>query len=109
MKRIVKLTGMLLMLILACNFSLSAQRGLRDMRPGREFGSMERGVKFPDHSQIFGMRLGNGRYSFADSGQGIRGFERGVHGHGEYMPESIPNVTEKQKKDISDLKKKQQD
>jgi hypothetical protein len=142
MKRNVKLAGMLLMLILACNFSLSAQRGMRGtidsthmkvirmtsdtihrhaqgdrlnpyrmrgMKQGTEIGHMERRGNFPDHAGMNGMGQGKGRQSFADAGLGMRGFYRGDHGHGDYMLESIPNVTEKQKKDIADLKKKQRD
>ena len=137
MKRIVKLTGMLLMLILACNLSLNAQRGMRGtmdsarinrmkmstdtirryseckmmhpygmrgMRPGSGFGQMERGGRFPDHLRNKSLR----HDSFAAGRTGVRGSVKGGRGPGEYMLGSIPNVTEKQKKDIADLKLKQQ-
>lgn len=63
------------MLILACNLSLNAQRGMRGAEGRTE----------------------------------MRGHDRGGRGHGEHMLESIPNITEKQKKDITDLQVKQQD
>jgi hypothetical protein len=142
MKKNVKLTGMLLMLILACSLSLSAQRGnrgtidsihmkvfrmtsdtihrhaqgewlnpyrMRGMRPGTDVGHMGKRGYFPDHDRMNGMGQGKDRQSFADVGQGMRGFKRGGHGPVDYKLESIPNVTEKQKKDIADLRQKQQE
>jgi len=125
------------MLILACNLSLNAQRGMRGtmdsarinrmkmstdtirryseckmmhpfgmrgMRPGSGFGQMERGGRFPDHLRNKSLR----HDSFAAGRTGVRGSVKGGRGPGEYMLGSIPNVTEKQKKDIADLKLKQQ-
>jgi hypothetical protein len=111
MRRIVKLTGMLLMLILASNLSLNAQRGMRGTMDSTRMNRMRMWsdtIHRPGHGEMmnhYGMR----HDSFAEGRPGMRGFERGGRGPGEYMLESVPNVTEKQKKDIADLKLKQQD
>ena len=137
MKRTVQLTGILLMLLLACNMSLSAQRGMRGaadtthmkrmwmasdtlhrhgmgnrtwMGPGRidhmrhymghrGMYGMGRGMR-PDMG--FDMRRGNGPM-WRDSISGRQ------FGPGMMMLGSIPNVTEKQKKEITDLMTKQRD
>ena len=137
MKRTVQLTGILLMLLLACNMSLSAQRGMMGaadttrmkhmwmasdtlhrhgmgnrtwMGPGRidhmrhymghrGMYGMGRGMR-PDMG--FDMRRGNGPM-WRDSISGRQS------GPGMMMLGSIPNVTEKQKKEITDLMTKQRD
>jgi hypothetical protein len=88
------LTGTLLILILACNLSLNAQRGTR--------GTM-------DSTRMSHARMDSDVIHRHGHPDGMRGFDKGGRGPGHYMLESIPNVTEKQKKDITDLKLKQQD
>jgi hypothetical protein len=134
MKTTFKIAGILIMLMLTFNSSLSAQRG---MRGGIDnFGMNRRGIGSdtihrygmatrPDSLRMHGMRseMGPGRYGphgqFMDHRQ-MYGMNRGMGpgisqrgrrqaGSGRMILESVPNVTEKQKKEISDLLKKQQD
>jgi hypothetical protein len=153
MKRTVQLTGILLVLLLACNMPLSAQRGMRGgtdttrmkhmwmasdslnrhgmgNRTWMERGRMDQMRQFTDHRNMFGMGrgmdMGMGRGMRPGMGRGMRpgmGFDmrRGNRpmwgdsissrqfGPGMMMLGSIPNVTEKQKKEITDLMTKQRD
>ena len=66
--------------------------------------------QFMDHRQMYGMYRGKGM------GPGMRGHfgpgfgrDSGPAGTGKMMLESIPNVTETQKKEIAELLQKQQD
>ncbi len=153
MKRKVQLTGILLMLILACNMPLSAQRGMRGAadttrmkhmwmasdslnrhgmgnRTWMEHRRFDQMRPFMGHRNMFGMGMDNGMVM----GRGMRpGMGRGMRpgmgfdmrsgnrpmlgdsisgrrfGPGMMMLGSIPNVTEKQKKEITDLMTKQRD
>jgi hypothetical protein len=137
MKRTVQLTGLLLMLLLVCNIPLSAQRGMRGAadttrmkhmwmasdtlhrqemgnRTWMEPGRMDHMRQFTGHRNMYGMgrgmrpgmgfdmRRGN-RPMWGDSISGRQ------FGPGMMMLGSIPNVTEKQKKEITDLMTKQRD
>jgi hypothetical protein len=118
MKNTGKFAGMLLMLLIAGNLSLSAQRGMRGMRP--DSAMMNRMERM--QPSVMGMREGMGqmhmqgmppyamrnpRQGFDRSGMGMRGQGNGMQGR---MPKiyNIPNLTDKQKKDIADLRGKQQ-
>jgi len=126
MKRNVKIVGILLMLFMAGSVTLSAQRGMRGMmdstrmdrmKMGPGYGRMQNGNR-PDsmmmkrmkqgmrrgmrHGAGFDMRRGMGQMPMNGRGMRPMGPER-------MIMESVPNVTEKQKKDIADLRLKQQD
>jgi hypothetical protein len=116
MKRSGIITVMLLMLMVSGSGYLSAQRSMRGMmdstrvnRPGNRMEFMQmRGMdhgmrRGMGHGPEFGMRRGMGRMPM-DSVMG-----RMPMGLGRIMMGSIPNVTEKQKKEISDLMLKQQE
>jgi hypothetical protein len=119
MKRVTKLTATLLILILAGSVSLNAQRSMRGITDSTRMHTMRlnsdsthrpamRGMMNPDFAQ--GMRPGHGfdrggRGQFADRRQ-MMNQGRGIE---EMVSRSLPNVTEKQKKDLADLKLKQQD
>ena len=83
MKRTVQLTGILLMLLLACNMPLSAQRGMRGAadttrmkhmwmasdtlhrhgmgnKTWMEHGRMDHMRQFPGHRNMYGMGMGMG-------------------------------------------------
>jgi hypothetical protein len=147
MKRTVRTTGIVIMLLLACNITINAQRGMRGvvdstrinsarmgtynfhrqgmgtgtdslwikgMRHGKGFDHFYGSRQFMRHPGMYGMgpgmRGGMGRGSMAGFRGGMRPVDRmgsGQRGPGMLMLESIPNVTEKQKKDIADLQKKQ--
>lgn len=88
MKTTAKIAGLLLMILLVSGVTLNAQRGMRGngIRPNslrtREFRSDIAPGQMAHHGQF--------------------GDQRNIH-------ESLPNVTEKQKKDMADLQLKQQD
>jgi hypothetical protein len=142
MRRFEKLAGMLLVLILACNVSITAQRGLRgtmdstcinrmrmnydtihlhgrsemmnpDRMKGMWHGSGNAGMgkegRLPYHRPMDGTRRNTANDALADVHWGKGGFGRRTFDPGDYLLESIPNVTEKQKSDISILKQKQQE
>jgi hypothetical protein len=164
MKNTIRITGILLMLFIAGSLSLSAQRGMRGMRPDSSEMKMMRMKEMPlmmqnpDSLRMGGMRHGmnpgrmNNMGWFMDHGwqmghmgmdRGMRmmgpgmgrgmgrcpmgpgmgrgmvpgsmgpgmgrpgmGMRQGIHGR---AVENIPNLTEKQKKDIEGLRQKQQD
>lgn len=143
MKRNLKFTGILLMLFIAGNISVSAQMGNRGDSNNRSMnlkmasdtlrghGMRDRNWAGPsrmDHMQRFnndrgmygmgrGMRPGGGFGMGRESRP--MGREFGLNrrdslsgrqfGMGRMMLESIPNVTEKQKKEISELMTKQRE
>ena len=159
MKNTVKITGMLLMLLLASSFSLSAQRGMRGMRPdsaGMRGMRMERMhshmmMQHPDSVKMGGMHHGMSpmqmnhmhqfmfpmcmmRRQMAGNGQrgiwmnkapemrrmgrGMRMMAPGMQhpavgmqplAPGMRVMENVPKLTDKQKKDIADLRLKQQE
>jgi Spy/CpxP family protein refolding chaperone len=97
MKRKVQVTGILLMLLLSCNMSLSAQRGMKHPADSTRMSHMrlDRGMRHD-----YNMRRGYGpmqRDSISARQFGPAGMILG----------SIPNVTEAQKKQITDLMTKQ--
>jgi len=148
MKSTGKILGMLLLLLIAGNGTLKAQRSIRGMldttrldRPGRV---MDRGMgRTSDSIRMRGTRPGRvmdrgmGRISDSPRMRGTRpgsefNIKRGPYyarahsrhaygrppmdrmgsrreGQGRLRIENIPNLTEKQKKDIFDLRQKQQD
>jgi len=136
MKTTVKFSGILLMLMLTFNASMSAQRGMRGGMDNTGMNRMWMGFDTihrhgmamrPDSLRMHGMRsdMGPGRYGprgqFMDQWQ-MYGMHRGMGmgpgfnqrgggpaGSGRMILESVPNVTEKQKKEISELLQKQQD
>lgn len=105
MKNRGKIAAMLLMLIAAGSMSLSAQRGMRGMRPDSAGVGMMRfeHMRFQPGYGHPGMRQGSHH-------QGM-GMYR-THGFGQQFPgmramESIPDLTDQQRKDIADLRGKQ--
>src|SRR5512133_3413769 len=127
MKRKVKLTGILLLLILGCNLSLSAQRGMRhpadttrmnhmrmisdttyrSMNDRSLYGPdrMYRMRDFRDRHYMYGMERGM-RHGYG-RGRGFGPMQRDSISHRQFGPAgmilgSIPNVTETQKKQITD-------
>jgi Spy/CpxP family protein refolding chaperone len=130
MKRITKMTGILLVLILAGNGALLGQRGMRGMMmDSTRMNRMRMGVR-PDSSMMRGPRQGRGpgngpgMYQYMDR-QHVYGMRRGMRpgmgmgpgygmgmlrpASGTWLIDNIPNLTEKQKKDISDLRQKQRE
>jgi hypothetical protein len=132
MKRVGTIIGLLLLLLIAgsgCHYARH-DRGIKDsvkmirMRMGQK--RMGRKGQFMEHFPMHGMRGGmgqgmrNGMMRGMGHGMGF-GMMRGMGqmpidsigwmpmGPGTRMLESIPNVTENQKKQIEDLIKKQQD
>jgi len=124
MKTTVKIAGLLLMILLVFSGTLNAQRGMRGngMRPdslrAREFrpdlapGRMTPRTHLNGQRQMNGMRHGIGIGQMEGMGPGT-GYTfrngRGPMGPGRLIIESLPNVTEKQKKDMADLQAKQQE
>jgi len=153
MKSTMKITGIMLMLVMAGSLSLNAQRGgMRGMRMDstrmgmmrQNYDTMQRHMmrpmgqgmrqmqgyrqRFAPQAQ-FGMQRG-GMYAH-QANFGRRGMRQGMgmmYGHGRNvgrmpvnrmgwdnmrpgrpMIESIPNITEKQKKDLADLRLKNQE
>lgn len=134
MKNAGKIAGMLLMLLIAGNLSLSAQRGgMRGMRPDSagtnrmmmQHRQMPLMMQHPDSMKMGGMHHGRapmhmrnmeqmmypmwrmGRhamYGMRQPGMGMR-----YPAHGIRIMDNIPNLTDKQKKDIADLRQKQQE
>ena len=138
MKATVKLTGLLLVILLAFGGTLNAQRGMRgngmrsDSLRTREFrndngpGRMMPGAHLNGQRQMNGMRngigtgmgmgmgMGMGHGLMAGMGMGrgmgnINNNGRGPMASGRLITESLPNVTEKQKKDMADLQLKHQE
>lgn len=140
-----KISAILLVLLMtAGSFSLSAQRGMRGMKPDSTFSRMQRMNRMPMHRMMpgsdslmqgmmrhrmmpgnmapfmcpmwgmqrpfaHGRRPGMGMWS---PGQGIRrygwpGDSLIRRGPGMRMLDRIPGLTDKQKKEISDLRQKQ--
>jgi len=112
MKNAVKITSMMLMLFMAGSLSLSAQRGMRGMRPdsiGMDRMRMEH-RQMPQEMGRPGMGPGRqhqamGMYGTPGFGQRAPGFRN--QAPGMRLMENIPNLTDKQRKDIADLKGKQ--
>jgi hypothetical protein len=131
MKRSGKLMGLLLLLLIAGNGSLSAQRGMRGMTDSTRMnrtgmGKMNRMDLFIGPERMNGMRGNHMQVPM----HGMRGMDRMApmhrmgsqqmtgtmdinrmnQGAGPFrlMMESMPDVTEKQKKDMADLMQKQQ-
>jgi Spy/CpxP family protein refolding chaperone len=112
MKKIVKIIGMALMLFLAGTLTLSAQQNMRGMR--MDTTRMHRMMMNPEHMQMMmnnpdsmpmcgmrqGMRPGMMQH-------GMRGMGPGMM-HQRMMMDNIPNLTDKQKKDIAVLRIDQQ-
>jgi hypothetical protein len=153
MKSIVKASVILIMLLIAGNFNLNAQRGMRGMRSDSagmdririEQRQMPMMMHHPDSSMMRGMQHGMVPYRMHGRGQFMYpgwqmwqqgpGMRRGMGpGMGMMRPgmgmmgrgmgrmgmdmnrapgtriiENIPNLTDKQKKDIADIRQNQQD
>ena len=137
MKRTIQINGILLMLLLVCNMSLSAQRGMRGaadttrmnhMRMASDtlhrhgMGSrtwmgparMDHMRQFMDHHSMYGLDRGMRPGQGYDNRRGYGSMHSDSiserqFGPGRMILGSIPNVTEKQKKEISDLMTKQRD
>jgi hypothetical protein len=127
MNRFLKIAGIVLIVLMAGNTSLSAQRGMRGemdstrmerMKMGRGNGNAMRGGM--EHMNMNGMGMRTMRDSRAmgpmrqmrPNGQmgqmGQMGPMRQMRPE-SMISESLPNVTGKQKKDIADLRLKQQE
>jgi hypothetical protein len=109
MKNSGKIAGILLMLLIACNLSLSAQHGMRAMRPDSVgMGRMrmdQRQMPMMNQNHDF-FRMGGMHYGMGPMQMNIRsGFRQ--QAPGMRSMENIPNLTDKQKKDIADLNGKQ--
>jgi hypothetical protein len=122
MKNSGKIAGMLLMLLIAGNLSLNAQRGMRGMMSDTaRMNNMGRFIcpMCPMCQPAVGMRhMGYGMRRMAPGmgrsamGPAARQFQgRGMQqaAPGMRIMENIPNLTDKQKKDIAELRQKQQD
>jgi Spy/CpxP family protein refolding chaperone len=107
MKKFGTISGLFLLIMLTCNFSLEVQRGMRGMmmdsvRMSRMSGGFDmrqnRGPGFkPDSLGMRGMRHGRGQFDLNPMGPGMRMFG------------NIPDLTDKQKKNIDELMQKKQD
>ncbi len=107
MKTSVKLiigAGLLILLVGMAGICLHhnySQRGMRGMRQGMQRGEM------------YGMRRGMGSCNMDRMGRGMEPMAMNHMGHGNMgtgrLVDMIPNITEKQKKDIGELRKTQQD
>ena len=106
------IAGIMLVLMTAAAFPVSAQRGMGGMRPdSATMGRMRMEHRFvqPGYGQM-GMR-----HEFYQPGRSMNrtpGFRPEYPGFRQQFPgmramENIPNLTDKQKKDIADLKGKQ--
>lgn len=139
MRTSIKITGILLVLVMAGNGYLQAQRGMGGMRGMRDTARVTRpGLRNDIRQQAFHYRFdrrpmygwgrGFGPMGWQGPGNyvrpGMRGFGPGsfggMHGFGPaFRPQipggsmrnmdNIPNLTDKQKKDITDLRQKQQE
>jgi hypothetical protein len=126
MKTTVNLAGILLVILLAFGGTINAQRGMRgngmrsDSLRTREFrqdigpGRMMPGGQFNGKRHMNGMRngMGIGPGPMAGMGRGMGNINRngwGPMASGRLINESLPNVTEKQKKDMADLQLKHQE
>lgn len=134
MKRKVQLAGILLMLLLSCSISLSAQGGMKHPADTTRMGHMRMASDtthrkfmndrpFPGPGRMDNMRYFRGGHNMYGMGHGMRqdyGMRRGYGpmqrdsiSHRQFGPAgmilgSIPNVTEAQKKQITDLMTKHQ-
>lgn len=134
MKRKVELTGILLVLLLGCNLSLSAQRGMRltadstRMNQMRMVSDTARWKHMNDrslygHDRMYRMRDFREQHYMYGIDRGMRRDWGGGRGFGPIRRDSIshrqfgtagmilgsiPNVTEAQKKQITDLMTRQQ-
>lgn len=109
MKTIAKIAGTMLILILAGNMSLSAQHGMRGMDNYGMYRMTMGSDTIHRHGMGPGMRghMGPG----PGFGKGMVPFDQeglGPVGPGRMILESVPNVTENQKKEIAELLKKHQ-
>ncbi|MDQ1296862.1 MAG: hypothetical protein QG611_841 [Bacteroidota bacterium] len=137
MKNAGKITGVLLLLFIAANLSLSAQHGMRGMKPDSlKMGRMPQPmtpVQMDNMNQFMCPICAMGRYAaccmmqpaMRHMGPGKRGMAPGMGGKamvmrhrgmdnynaapGMRVMENIPNLTDKQKKDIADLRQQQKD
>ena len=139
MKNTGKITGMLLLLFIAADFSLNAQHNMRGMRP--DSLRMERMPQCMTPMQMNNMNhfmcpgCPGGRHAacgimqpamnMRHMGPGMRRMSPGMARHamnkkhpgmgyrqvapGIRVMENIPNLTDQQKKDIADLRQKQKD
>jgi hypothetical protein len=116
MKTIVKIAGTMLILILTATMSLSAQQGMR----GMDNNGMNRMMMGSDTIHRHGMGVRGDslrmRGMRGHMGPGFRSgmgpfYQEGLGpvGPGTMVLESVPNVTENQKKEIAELLKKHQD
>jgi len=112
------------MILLASGVTLNAQRGMRgngmrsdslrtrEFRPDLAPGRMTPRGQFNNQRQMKGMWQGTCPGPMAGMGRGA-GYNfrnaRGPMGPGRLINESLPNVNEKQKKDMADLQLKQQE
>ena len=136
MKNSIKITGLMLMLVAVCSFSLNAQRGMRGMsdstrmnRPGREMGMRQMMPPQAKGDSLFmkqrlgdfrgGMRgMGPGpafgmRHAGRNDMRGMREFQGDRFGmrpqfDGMMRIEFLPGLTDKQIADIAVLRVKQQ-
>jgi len=124
MKTTVKIAGLLVMILLASGVTLNAQRGMRgnglrsdslrtrEFRPDFAPGRMAPRNQFNYQKHNNGVRFGMSQGPMAGTGRGAGFNNRNGWGHmgsGRLVAESLPNVTEKQKKDMADLQLKQQE
>jgi hypothetical protein len=131
MKKSGKITGLVLMLVMAGTLTLTAQRGMQGgnnfQRPGRDAGVRQgreavKGDSAFVHGQGRGFAMGPGNMMGGMPGHGFGpGMAPGMRGNmrggmrGEMSPgfrqggALIPNLTEKQIKDIEALRVKQQE
>jgi hypothetical protein len=87
---------------------------MRNMRPDWGMRRMDHMRQFTNHRKMFMMKRNLGQMNMNHHGNGIGQMPpdimgRGPMGPGRMILESIPNVTEKQKKEIKDLMQNQQE
>jgi hypothetical protein len=111
MKRNLIIIGLLLVILIACNACHSRWHDRREMRDSGKLIRMRMGMNFRHHMGMPGMRgaMGQGMRNGMIGGFGSMPMDSAgwmPMGEGRWIMESIPNVTENQKKEIADLIKK---
>jgi hypothetical protein len=122
MKKMVKTTGMVLMLIMAGTLTLTAQQNMRGMR--MDTTRMHRMMMNPGHMQMNRERMMDGRQGgmcqchlmqgMMQQGRAMQHRGMGMGSdmqemmHQRMMIDNVPNLTDKQKKDIAVMRIDQQ-
>lgn len=120
MKKSIKTTGIMLILAIACSFSVNAQRGMRgapdSLRMNRPMPGYGRNQPVCNCMREMGGMRGMGNMRGMGDMRGMRGMREFQGDHfgmrppmdGRMRIESLSDLTEKQKTDIAALREKQQ-